>query len=129
MAGGVTIRDVALAAQVSVATVSRALNGQANVTDEVRRRVLEAAQQLQYSPHAAARSLSSRRTHAKRVARLKEMGFDDAAIARIRAPVGLSIEAETAPEIALSILAEIVAVRRGAALAAPKPGQQAAAAA
>jgi LacI family transcriptional regulator len=53
-----------LAAQVSVATVSRALNGQANVTDEVRRRVLQAAQQLQYSPHAAARSLSSRRTHA-----------------------------------------------------------------
>lgn len=64
MAGGVTIRDVALAAQVSVATVSRALNGQANVTDEVRQRVLLAAQQLRYTPHAAARSLSSRRTHA-----------------------------------------------------------------
>ncbi|MFC5578207.1 LacI family DNA-binding transcriptional regulator [Lysobacter niabensis] len=64
MAGGVTIRDVALAAQVSVATVSRALNGQANVTDEVRKRVLAAAQQLRYTPHAAARSLSSRRTHA-----------------------------------------------------------------
>jgi LacI family transcriptional regulator len=64
MAGGVTIRDVASAAQVSVATVSRALNGQANVTDEVRQRVLLAAQQLKYSPHAAARSLSSRRAHA-----------------------------------------------------------------
>jgi LacI family transcriptional regulator len=64
MAGGVTIRDVATAAQVSVATVSRALNGQANVTAEVRQRVLEAAKRLQYSPHAAARSLSSRRTHA-----------------------------------------------------------------
>jgi xanthine dehydrogenase accessory factor len=73
-------------------------------------------------------ALGSRRTHARRVARLKEMGFDDAAIARIHAPVGLSIEAVTAPEIALSILAEVVAVRRGAALAAPKPGQQAAAA-
>jgi xanthine dehydrogenase accessory factor len=72
-------------------------------------------------------ALGSRRTHARRVARLKEMGFDDAAIARIHAPVGLSIEAVTAPEIALSILAEVVAVRRGAALAAPKPGQQAAA--
>ena len=56
MASGVTIRDVASAAQVSVATVSRALNGQANVTDEVRQRVLLAAQQLKYSPHAAARS-------------------------------------------------------------------------
>lgn len=64
MAGGVTIRDVAAAAQVSVATVSRALNGQANVTDEVRQRVLLAAKQLHYTPHAAARSLSSRRTHA-----------------------------------------------------------------
>jgi len=63
-------------------------------------------------------ALGSRRTHAKRVARLKEMGFDDAAIARIHAPIGLDIEAVTAPEIALSILAEIVAVRRGAALAA-----------
>lgn len=61
---GVTIRDVAKAAQVSVATVSRALNGHGNVTDEVRKRVTLAAQQLRYAPHAAARSLSSRRTHA-----------------------------------------------------------------
>lgn len=61
---GVTIRDVAKAAQVSVATVSRALNGHGNVTDEVRQRVELAAKQLRYAPHAAARSLSSRRTHA-----------------------------------------------------------------
>lgn len=61
---GVTIRDVAKAAQVSVATVSRALNGRGNVTDEVRQRVTRAASQLSYTPHAAARSLSSRRTHA-----------------------------------------------------------------
>jgi LacI family transcriptional regulator len=61
---GVTIRDVAKAAKVSVATVSRALNGHGNVTDEVRQRVALAASQLHYTPHAAARSLSSRRTHA-----------------------------------------------------------------
>jgi xanthine dehydrogenase accessory factor len=61
-------------------------------------------------------ALGSRRTHAKRVARLQEMGHGEAAIARIHAPVGLNIEAVTAPEIALSILAEIVAARRGAAL-------------
>ena len=61
-------------------------------------------------------ALGSRRTHAKRVARLTEMGHDAAAIGRIAAPVGLNIEAVTAPEIALSILAEIVAARRGAAL-------------
>lgn len=60
----VTIKDVALAAHVSVATVSRALNGHTNVVEEVRKRVLMAAKELRYTPHAAARSLSSRRTHA-----------------------------------------------------------------
>jgi xanthine dehydrogenase accessory factor len=59
-------------------------------------------------------ALGSRRTHAKRVARLAEMGHGGDAVARIHAPVGLDIEAVTAPEIAVSILAEIVAVRRGA---------------
>ncbi|MFC3549663.1 LacI family DNA-binding transcriptional regulator [Lysobacter cavernae] len=58
----VTIKDVARVAQVSVATVSRALNGHGNVAEEVRNRVLAAANDLRYTPHAAARSLSSRRT-------------------------------------------------------------------
>jgi xanthine dehydrogenase accessory factor len=66
-------------------------------------------------------ALGSRRTHAKRVARLKELGHDDAAIARIHAPVGLDIAAVTAPEIALSVMAELVAARRGAALGQPRP--------
>ncbi len=60
--GAVTIKDVAREAQVSVATVSRALNGHHNVAVSVRQQVLEVAQRLRYSPHAAARSLSSRRT-------------------------------------------------------------------
>lgn len=58
----VTIRDVAREAGVSVATVSRALNGHANVAEGVRRHVQEVAQRLRYSPHGAARSLSSRST-------------------------------------------------------------------
>ena len=58
----VTIRDVAREAGVSVATVSRALNGHANVAEPVRRLVYEVAQRLRYSPHGAARSLSSRST-------------------------------------------------------------------
>ncbi|HKN77651.1 MAG TPA: LacI family DNA-binding transcriptional regulator [Lysobacter sp.] len=58
----VTIRDVARLAQVSVATVSRALNGQQNVAPGVRVRVLDAARELKYVPHHAARSLSSRKT-------------------------------------------------------------------
>lgn len=60
---GVTIKDVAREAQVSVATVSRALNGQNNVAELVRKRVRSVADRLQYTPHHAARSLSSRRTH------------------------------------------------------------------
>ena len=61
-------------------------------------------------------ALGSRKTHAARLKRLRELGHDEAVLARIRGPVGLAIEAVTAPEIALSILAELVAVRRDAAL-------------
>ncbi len=58
-----TIKDVARVAKVSVATVSRVLNGHDNVTEPVRKEVLKVAKELRYSPHAAARSLSSRRTN------------------------------------------------------------------
>jgi xanthine dehydrogenase accessory factor len=61
-------------------------------------------------------ALGSRKTHAARLKRLRELGHDEATLARIHGPVGLDIEAVTAPEIALAILAEIVAVRRGAAM-------------
>jgi xanthine dehydrogenase accessory factor len=64
------------------------------------------------SPAFYVGSLGSRRTHAKRVARLAEAGLSEAEIARIRAPVGLDIGAVTAPEIAVSILAQIVEARR-----------------
>lgn len=62
-------------------------------------------------------ALGSRKTHAARLERLRALGHDDTAMARIRGPVGLSLNAVTAPEIALSVLAELVAVRRHAALA------------
>lgn len=45
--------------------------------------------------------------------RLRARGFGDAQIARLRTPVGLAIGARTAEEIAVSIVAELVAVRRG----------------
>jgi LacI family transcriptional regulator len=57
-----TIRDVARAANVSVATVSRALNGSNTVSPPTRNRVVAAAGQLDYVPHSGARSLSTRRT-------------------------------------------------------------------
>lgn len=59
----VTIKDVARVAEVSVATVSRALNGRQYVAEQVRARILRVASELRYSPHHAARALSSRRTH------------------------------------------------------------------
>jgi LacI family transcriptional regulator len=57
-----TIRDVARAADVSVATVSRVYNGIEAVTGTTRERVLAAAAALDYVPHSGARSLSMRRT-------------------------------------------------------------------
>ena len=57
-------------------------------------------------------ALGSRKTHGRRVERLKQAGISDAAIARIHAPIGLSIGAVSPAEIAVSILAEITASLR-----------------
>ncbi|UIK07373.1 XdhC family protein [Neorhizobium galegae] len=53
-------------------------------------------------------ALGSRKTHAKRVERLKEMGRTDNEIGRIAAPIGLDIGAASPAEIALATLAQIV---------------------
>ncbi|HYZ61085.1 MAG TPA: XdhC family protein [Acetobacteraceae bacterium] len=57
-------------------------------------------------------ALGSKRTHARRLDRLRELGHDEAALQRIHGPVGIDIAAVTAPEIALSVLAQLVEVRR-----------------
>ena len=54
-------------------------------------------------------ALGSRKTHARRVERLKAQGLSDATIARIHAPIGLAIGAVSPPEIAVAIMGEITA--------------------
>lgn len=58
-----TIKDVARVAGVSVATVSRALNGHSNVTAQTREHVLGVVAQLRFVPSSAAQSMITRRTH------------------------------------------------------------------
>ena len=55
-------------------------------------------------------ALGSKRTHAGRLARLRERGFSDAELARIHGPVGLALGAKSPAEIAVSILAQITQV-------------------
>lgn len=62
MGGTITIREVAKAAGVSVATASRALNGLSSVTAKTRARIEVAAKELNYVPHSGARSLTRRQT-------------------------------------------------------------------
>ena len=57
-------------------------------------------------------ALGSKKTHARRVDRLKEAGFGEADLARIHAPIGLDIGAVSPAEIAVAILAEMVASLR-----------------
>jgi DNA-binding LacI/PurR family transcriptional regulator len=59
----VTLNDVAALASVSYQTVSRVINGKGEVTDETRRRVLAAIQDLGYRPNTLARGLARGRTH------------------------------------------------------------------
>ncbi|MEP3197848.1 MAG: XdhC family protein [Lentilitoribacter sp.] len=55
-------------------------------------------------------SLGSKKTHGKRVAQLKFLGFSEVLIDRIHSPIGLNIGSKTPPEIAISIMAEITQV-------------------
>jgi xanthine dehydrogenase accessory factor len=70
------------------------------------------------SPAFFVGALGSRKTHGKRLDRLRTAGFDDVALARLHAPVGLPIGAISPGEIAVSIMAEIVASRHGKVLQA-----------
>lgn len=62
-------------------------------------------------------AIGSRKTHADRRARLAREGFSEEQIARIKGPIGLELGGMTPPEIALSIVAEVIATRYGRTLA------------
>ena len=53
-------------------------------------------------------ALGSKKTHEKRCKRLKEIGFNNEAINSIHGPIGLKLGGKSAPEIALSIIAQLV---------------------
>jgi xanthine dehydrogenase accessory factor len=72
--------------------------------------VLEVALRL---PVAYVGAMGSRRTHDDRLNRLRETGLTDADLARLASPVGLDLGARTPEETAVSIAAEIVALRWG----------------
>ena len=59
-------------------------------------------------------AMGSEKTSASRRLRLRELDLTDAQIARLRAPVGLPIGSKTPPEIAVAILAELIAVQKEA---------------
>ncbi len=57
-------------------------------------------------------ALGSRKTHAKRLERMRAAGFSEATLARIHAPIGLDIGAVSPAEIAVSIIGEVVGALR-----------------
>jgi Xanthine and CO dehydrogenases maturation factor, XdhC/CoxF family len=67
-------------------------------------------------------ALGSQRTQRGRRQRLASLGVTPGQVARLRGPVGLPLGGRTPAEIAVSIVAELVAVRQGAALAQGRPG-------
>ena len=72
------------------------------------------------SPAFYVGAIGSQRNQAKRKERLKEFGVDEAQLARLHGPVGLKNGARTPPEIAVSILAEMTAVKYGYRIPAPE---------
>ena len=59
----VSMKDIAQRCGVSVATVSKAINGQQDIGEATRKRILSEAKKMGYTPNAAARSLKTRRTN------------------------------------------------------------------
>ena len=72
---------------------------------------LPALEQALRSPASFVGAMGSRRTHEHRLAGLRERGLTDGELARLRSPIGLDLGASTPEQTAISILAEVLAVR------------------
>jgi xanthine dehydrogenase accessory factor len=72
--------------------------------------LLEAALRM---PSAYIGAMGGRRTHQDRIRQLRETGLGDRELARLRSPIGLDLGARTPEEVAVSVAAEIVALRWG----------------
>ena len=59
----VSVKDIAARCGVSMATVSKALNGRVDISEETRRHICDAAAEMGYMPNSAARSLKTKRTN------------------------------------------------------------------
>src|SRR5699024_8339547 len=95
----VTIGDVARTAGVSRSTASYALSGKRAISEDVRRRVEEAVQELGYSPNAGARALATSRT--RTIGLLAQFYEDEFAPAMLQYMLGVS---DTARELGYDIL-------------------------
>ena len=97
--------------EFTVARHRRRLSGHSHLPAQRRPIDDQALHILLRSKVAYIGALGSKKTHAKRVARLSEAGFTETEIAKIHGPVGVSINARRPKEIALSIVAELVMVK------------------
>ena len=107
--------DLALSLQLDPHSAVVALTHDPKLDDLV---LLEALK----SPAFYVGALGSRANTAKRIERLALFDLSSAEIARLHGPIGLDIGSRTPAEIAVSIAAELVAVRNGVTLAQKKPG-------
>jgi len=86
---------------------------------------LEALRRVMRTPAGYVGLIGSRRKVRLTVARLRQEGVPEFRLAQLRAPIGLAIGACTPEEIAVSIAAEMIQIRRGAAANAVFPGRAA----
>ena len=107
--------DLALSLQLDPHSAVVALTHDPKLDDLV---LLEALK----SPAFYVGALGSRANTAKRIERLALFDLSSEEIARLHGPIGLDIGSRTPAEIAVSILAELIAVRNGVSLTQKKPG-------